>query len=604
MSLPSLISRDRYRRTCIVMTLLLSGGMFVLADSPEAAPEPESQTVEAPQFLAPTLGRPVLIEPGQVFPISIRIPDSIADITFELAAPRDPRRTYPLTTPTDAPAKLKANQTVLAVVPADVPLQTYDLIMTSGVTRLVSPHSVAVGDFSGRVRIVHLSNMNIGDVGAPTPDRRLIDEVNLLAPTLIVATGDYLDVTHPDPEAGWNDLVAYFREFEAPLLLACGDHDDIGLYSRHAAPSPVGTVTFGHYRGLILYDLPRSPIAGDADQLEWLERNLPMPDADGLTFVVTHDDAPNLLYRWQHQGTLTDNLQTGRIGLWIAGGHRDWNGVDYRPLIDAAYPMLYARTHESSTAPRGGASGECHYRVIDVADGKASFPQGWPAAGLTPPSIPVGLLSASTDGPNDGSRDRLAIAAANNHPFRIDGLAFTIRLRKTVGVAPWCHGGKLLSAIDRGNKWECRIGFDLPDKGAVRILCGAGPEDPPDNLSVAFELPDQLRFHPEATPLGLPYSRLLTPPPAVRVLNNGDRPTVISPLVRLDGELLAYRPRESGEHYATAYRLLLNPGDSVYLEIDMSAVRVTPGRRDLQVYLDGSQPGLSYSHTVHVTEAK
>jgi hypothetical protein len=42
----------------------------------------------------------------------------------------------------------------------------------------------------------------------------------------------------------------------------------------------------------------------------------------------------------------------------------------------------------------------------------------------------------------------------------------------------------------------------------------------------------------------------------------------------------------------------------VDLEIDMSAVRVTPGRRDLQVYLDGARPAVSFSRTLHITEAK
>ena len=32
----------------------------------------------------------------------------------------------------------------------------------------------------------------------------------------------------------------------------------------------------------------------------------------------------------------------------------------------------------------------------------------------------------------------------------------------------------MLSTLDAGDFWECRIEFDLPDKCAVRVLCGAG----------------------------------------------------------------------------------------------------------------------------------
>ena len=596
---------DFLPRVRLLQPLLASMLLLVILPGTLADPDDtDSQAAEMANLLAPTLGRPALLKPGESFPVSVRLPDPPGLISFQLVSSRNPRRTYPLDVPDDALATLALNQAIRVHVPTDTPTQIYDLVLLAGAKRLVNPHCVAVGNYDDRLRIVHLANMNLGDVGASRPDRRFAEEINLVAPSVIVATGDYVDATHPDRAAGWRELLEFFRSFDAPVIMACGDHDSIEWYSRDVAPSPVGVMEFGAYRGLILYDLPRAPIVEDAEQLDWLERNLNPTDPKRLTFVVTHDDTPNLLYHWQRQGLLAERLRAGRIGLWFTGGHRDWAGWDYRELIEAAQPMLYIRTHQSSAAPRGGSDGICHYRVIDVADGKASFPQAWPDAVAIPPSIPMGLLHAHTDGPNDGTRSALTIAATNNHAFRMNDLSYTVRLRKIPDRSPWCRGGRLTSAIDCGDYWECRIAFDLPDKGASYVLCGAGPDDVPPELSVVFDTPEALPFRKETTSYGLPYYRLLLPPPRVRVTNDGKQPAPLSPLIRLDGDLLAYRPVDAAPNYATAYRFLLNPGESADLEIDLSAVRVSPGRHDLQVYLDGSRPGFSHSQTVLITEAK
>lgn len=186
---------------------------------------------------------------------------------------------------------------------------------------------------------------------APSFDQRLIEEVNLVAPTLIVATGDFLDATHADPPVGWRELIDCLTRFDAPIVMACGDHDDIELYSRHVAPSPIGLVNVGRHRALLLFDHPRGPIHRNPEQLRWVERTLGTPGFDGLTFVVTHDDSPNLLRHWQQQGTLTRMIRSGRIGLWFAAGHQDWDGQVYGDVIDAAVPMVYLRTQQSSSTP-------------------------------------------------------------------------------------------------------------------------------------------------------------------------------------------------------------------------------------------------------------
>lgn len=592
--------RRHFWLTAAILTGLASPGF----SNDGLTASPNSLTTESARILAPTLGRPALIKPGESFLIGLRIPATVDVSEYKLAAPHEPLLSYPLEICSDAPVHLSGDHVIRVTVPANVPARTYDLVITAADSRLSSMHSVAVGNFEKRLRIVHLSNMNVGDVGAPTPDPRLVHEVNLVAPDLIVATGDYVDVTHPEPETAWRELLAMFRAFDAPVVMACGDHDSVEMYSNHVAPSPVGMIEFGRFRGLILYDLPRAPIIEDVEQLAWLEKRLVLPDPERITFIVTHDDTPNLLYYWQRQGLLNEQLRSGRIGLWFTGGHRDWEGRDYREIIAAAEPLLYVRTHQSSAAPRGGASGTPHYRVIDIVDGQARFPQTDSQSIDAPPSIPLGLLYAYADGPNDGSRSTMSICVTNNHAFRLTDLSYTVRLRKIPGHAPWIQGGRFATVIDCGEYWECRAKFDLPDKGGTRIQCGSGPIGVAHEMSVVFDVPEPMSFIRQTTVYGLPYYRSLTPAPRIRITNGGRLAKFLSPLIRLDGDLLAYRPISEAEHYATAYRFLLNPGESIELEVDASAIRVIPGRRDLQVYPEGAVPGIVYSHTVQISEAK
>ncbi|MFQ5806319.1 MAG: metallophosphoesterase family protein [Phycisphaerae bacterium] len=564
--------------------------------------EPAAPNLEfdMPGLFAPTLGRPAFVEPGGTLQVVARIPKARGTVEFDLVRDGSPQQRHRLECESDAVERLTAGQPLHLKVPSTVPRQTYDLEIRYNGKRLLGRHCVAVGHVGRVLRLVHLGNMNVGDVGAPHFDQRLIDEINLVAPTLIVATGDFLDATHVDPPVGWRQLVDYLTRFDAPLVMACGDHDDIELYSRHVASSPIGLIDVGPHRGLVLFDQPLAPIHNDAEQLRWAERVLARAGFDGMTIVVTHDDCPNLLRYWREQGTLTRMIRTGRIGLWLAGGHRDWDDRAFSELIGDAGPMVYLRTHQSSAAPREGATGISHYRIVDVADDRVILPGETPASSDTPPSTPVGYLRATFDGPNDGSETGLGFSVVNNLPYRLDGLALRLQLRKLGGQTPWCHGARLEQVIDLGTVWECRVRFDLPDKGGLHAAAGSGPPPVRSAVDVHFDAGSTFRFRRHLTRQGLTYLALKSDSPVVHVQNSGDDVVAISPLVRLDGDPVAYRPLDGDARFATAYRLRLQPGETAGLQLDLSAVRVAPGRRELQVYLQGAAVVVPFCHALDV----
>lgn len=584
-SLPGTLHRHVARTTAAVFASTLAAAAWA---AEPASPPTSSPATPTSVLLSPTLGRPVFVEPGATFEALAQAPDATEPVTVKLVSTSSPPVNCSLAPPADAASCIPAGRPLLLHVPPDLPERTYDLEITTGTARLFGRHCVAVKRLGQRIRIVHLSNMNIGDLAAPDFDDRLIADVNLVAPDLIVASGDFVDRTADHPDAIWQRLPEFFSRFEAPAFIACGDHDDLQQYSQHVAVNPIGAVELGFLRGFAIYDRPSRPISDDPGQQQWLERALTAAADQRLKFVVTHDDRPNLLLDWQKRGVLEDMISSTRLGLWFCGSHRDWDGVEYADIARQAAPLLYVRTHQSSTATLDGAAGISHFRVLDVTDERVAAP-GWnSAAGGAPPSLATGLLTCSTDRPNDGSESRVAVTVTNNHPFRINGLQARVLVAGRPEARPWCLGAELVSSQLIGAVWDCRLRFDLPDKGAARAAVGVGSTPVLPTLSIRFELPAVLRLVPQQTPEGLSYGMAGDVNALIYVTNSGAAAADVTPLLRLDGDVLSYRVVEEAGPSAAAYHLHLPAQGSVTLQPDLSALRAAAGRRELQVYMMGA----------------
>lgn len=568
--MPSTLANRMHAPTALWL-LALAGGTLGAQQIPTTQPA-------TPVLLWPTQGRPAFVPPGGTLATMVQPADPGDELRFELVSTRPPAQRYQLT---PLSAEPPADGTYRLAVPNNVAERTYDLEVRGTAGTTVGRHAVAVARLDRRVRLVHLGDMHVGELGVPDFDQRLIDEVNLVAPTLIVATGDYLDVTHPNPDAGWRRLSDYLARFDAPVLLACGDHDDVALYCRYMAPSPIGPIELGAYRGLVLYDLPARPVSDDAEQVAWIERELSETRPQyRMTFIVAHDSGRALLDHWQQTGTLATLLGSGRVGLWLAGGWTKESADAENLGVGEAASTIGLRTPPASTTTRLGALGVSHYRVIDLEGERVTLYGPAGSAGL-PTAIPVGRLQLSLDGPNDGSRSRAGFTVLSTLPFRLDHLAVRVLVRQDGERRPWCDGGRIERADGVDGVWDCRVAIDVPDKGTVRAVVGTGPPPPRPDIVVRFAGPRTLTIGPDCV-----VSDEWTG--TVELLNRGPQAAEIMPLLRLDGEPVAYRVREEDGPLATAYRLRLAARQSVTLQPDLLALRIEPGRRELQVYLSGA----------------
>ncbi len=517
------------------------------------------------QILAPSLGRPVFVAPGAAFPVHLVTTRPEPGVRWALVPPGRSGGGIPLQVEVAPGAEAGP---VRLRVPAGVPSATYDLEARVAGEPLRVPHCVAVGPLPSTIRLVHLSDMDLGDLTAPRFDRQLVDEVNLLAPTAIVCTGGYLSPDRSGDRRAWQQLIADLRQFDAPLIMAAGQGDNIAQYSSLVSPSPVGLVEIGRYRCLVLYDHDGAPLAADAGQLAWIDRQVQATPPDSLTLCLANRPRPDLLRIWHERGVLSERIAAGRIGVWLAGGHTDWDGQAHAGLVAAARPLLYLQTHQASSATLGGATGRPHYRVLDLT------PQGATLIGdgsdpRRRASLPVGLLTADLPGRGDGAGTEAAFEIRNGHAFPADGLQVRVRVART-GTAPWCLGGTIVEQTAYERFWECRVRCDVPARGLLRGLVGTGPR--------TWE-PLQVSAVPSA-------DRMLVD---LSVRNPGAAPQRVQPEVRLAGQRLPVLfPRGSGPD-------LVVPGGGVAgLRVDLTGVRVAAGRSELQVYLHGTPVLIPY----------
>lgn len=553
---------------------------------------------DMPVLLAPSPGRPVFVRPGGELEFTALVKNASEPPRITLVSHTFPPHRHTLQPADDAAQKLRLGQPQTVKVPEEIPERTYDLEMRCGATLLRARHCVAVAAQSPAMRVVHLSNMNLGEISAPQFDTRLIDEVNLVRPTLIVATGDYIDVSADDVSRRWTHLMESFARFDAPVLMACGDHDEIGFYSRHAAASPIGVVDVGNYRAVVLLDHHRQPLLEDEQQLEWLEHLLEDSTSERALLIVSHAQAPNLLRRWLNDGTLIRKAPQTGLRAWFAGGHGDWDGVEYAELLSPVASLTYFATHQSSTATPEGASGVSHYRVVDFADGKVV-----PAVGSQnrrpSASLPVGRLGVTFHNANDGSQREVAFTAVNNHARRINRLGVRVLLRRNGNETPWCRGAELTQVVGLGAVWECHVSFDLPGRGALRAVVGLGPPPPTLNVSVSFATPPEVAFARFENADGTRFESSDLRP-IINLTNNGGRAIAVSPIVRLDGNTIAYRRLNRAGPYALSYRMTLEPDGGSALQLDFSALRITAGRHELQLYLKGGPAWAPICHPLDI----
>ncbi len=534
----------------------------------------------------PSQGRPIFITPDETFYLVIRLPAGFSgDVSFHLRHAREPGVAIPLRTTTPPSYFNDAYCHLVLQAPRQTAPGLYDVEMRTADRSFFSRRSVRIIDrFKTRFRFVQLSGMNVGDLSAPEFDAMLPHEINLIGPEFIVATGDYTEWSRAlDDATSWKRVLRYFESFDAPVYLACGVHDHQESFTTYVANSPLGTIDYGDYHGLLLLDHSAHPVEQDAAQLQWIEADLKRHRNKLFNFLVSNSNELGLFEAWRERGSLAEMLTENRVRMIITGGSTDWDFREFAHRLSGLSGVHYIRTHQSSTCLRDRATGFSHYRAIEVDGDEVSYI--YPDDNATERlqhSIPTGRLRVFYDGPNDGSAATVTATVQNalNRPF--EAARVWLRIKKAPGKAagPAVAGGTLVRAIDAGTHWGCEIACDLPEKGAVRIMAAADPSAIPaaPALQLALDAPAEWRFSPRVTQFGLRYfeSDIRA---ALKIVNPGEGDVSCWPVIRLNGS-------ELHADFASVPRkpVKIAPGQTLELPLILNLRKVSPGMHQLQVY--------------------
>jgi len=544
-------------------------------NAPSAEPAGE-QAARRPAILDPTQGHPLILQHRDQFPFLMRLGTGIeGNVTLALRYRRVPSQTFDLSPVGDMAIFQQRYASMTLRIPDDLPAGLYDLLVKSQGQSLIARCSIKVVDsFKSKFRFVHLSDMTVGDPSAPAFDDRLVEEVNLLAPEFIVATGDYTAWGRIlDDETSWRHVLDNFARFDAPAYMACGDQDHEASYSKYVAQSPLGTFDYGGYHGILLWDHNHHPI--DDLQIDFLRRDLEAPRNAVFTLIATHNDDLSFLDQLATRDLLADYLRLRKVKMVIAGGSDDWDHTEYVDRLQGL-DLHYVRTHQASTCLRGRATGVSHYRVIEVDGDRVSYvyPEEDAPSGVDH-SVPVGRLRVFRESSATG-RVAVSIQNALNAPFT-DACVW-VQVAKLESARPQVAGGRLIQALDAGQSWVCQVAVDLPDKGGVKVLVTTdGSIPPPVPIKVAYEGDRELTFSGQHTKTGLHYHQS-DQPVRISLTNTGDQPLQTYPVLRLNGGVLPIKV-EGGD----AWPIEIPASGQVTLSVRLLLARVSPGPHLMQI---------------------
>lgn len=531
----------------------------------------------------PSQGRPIFVTPGDTFYFVMSLPPNFkGDVGFALKHAQEPT-VQSVLRPKTPPSYFNQEYCHIVLQVADnVVPGLYDLEVKTPDETYVSRRSVKIIDrFKTKFRFVHLSNMNIGDPTAPDFDDMLPKEINLLGPEFIVATGDYTEWARVlDDSKGWMRVLRYFEQFDAPIFMLCGSHDHEPSFTRFIATGPMGAIDYGDYHGILLLDHPANPLDQDYSQIQWVDADLKRNKTKRMNFIFANSDEMGLIDVWRERGGIAEFIKEHHIKLYVAGGSTDWDFKEFAAKLEGLDDFHFVRTHQSSTCMRDRATGFSHYRVVDVDGDRLAYtyPNDTAAEKLQH-SIPSGRLRVYFDAPNNGTATKICATVQNALNQSFDDARLWIRIAKNGASKPAVAPGRIIRMIDAGDHWGCEVAYDLPDKGAVRIMAAADAKDIPSAPPITIELdgPREWTFKRQRTDFGLSFFES-TDKIAVKLTSTASRDITAWPVVRVNGAQLHPDPA-----VISRMPLTIKPGETITMPLAVNLRRVSPGSHKVQI---------------------
>ncbi|MGE3181876.1 MAG: metallophosphoesterase [Phycisphaerae bacterium] len=533
--------------------------------------------IAATQVVDPAPGRPAFVAPGSTLRVIVA-EELPAPVRCALVADSLPRATIPLT----AEAADSTGPEFRLHLPPHVPTGVYGLRIESGTTRYESTSCVSVCRITDKLRVLQIPGPMIGDLLQPTLDWKLNDEINLLAPDVVVICGNYVDPLHEDADAAWQEFTEWLRRLDVPVIAAFGPRDDITAYSRYLAPGSLGCIAVGPFSFMTINDSTAAPLQGDENQMNWLRTVLHTRSAAN-NFLISDSIHPTTSKTIEK---ILDSKEGAAVPLvWIANreiAEADGMGAVARDRLQRQKSQR--NSIQTVVLPDSRDRFQQSFNILECAhnDGETT---NRPLIRQT--EYHPGSLVLRRDATADAPQASAAATIWNrSHTARSD-LRLHLQVQKTTAEHPWVIGGRLVQLADHGSFWNCTIRFDVAPDSRTRVVAGVGSQ--PAHAALRVEIHESKQA--DATSNNPDPSRRFA---TVRVTNGAREAITIRPEARIDQEPARYGVATIATAPAWGYEISLDTNESTDLIIDpshLSCPRESHTHR-LQVFASGQRTAL------------
>lgn len=414
----------------------------------------------------PLWTRPAVVDDGELA-IQLDLPTaSCADLTVTLSS-RWRTATCPVErVGTDPNTQLTR---VDVTVPPSLEPDTYDLAVgwAGGCDRM--PNAVVIADPDpGSLRVAHIADPHVSKAMADRPGAALagvIEQLQLLAPDVVLLTGDLVYRYGPDKEVLSATAVdrdmwraqRLLRRLDAPLWLTAGNHDLAypwlrRRYRERFARPLAGTAdayTFGHgdvsFHSVEAYryyedDPPvNEPIGPNEDQVAALRAGL---EDSNAAFRVA-------FFHYDYRDVLTDVLAADELDLALCGH---------------TTPMLEERIGSTLLIRNLPVFEAGHVQLFEIADGELVDRPWWRSADY-PDDAP---MAVQFDRTNDGTERRNRATVRNRTPHAFADCR--VRFDLAAGDYEVTGGMPIERGTTRPGVTTCEVAVDVPAESTQTVV--------------------------------------------------------------------------------------------------------------------------------------
>ncbi len=339
---------------------------------------PGGAAVEAPSF-----GAPAIVTPGAEVPVVVRVAVPwAAPAAAATLASGDARVPLALTGASARGPRQRARFRV----PADCPPGNYDLLVRAGGGWARARRAVAVlREIPERFTVAQITDLHFGATAeGEAAVLRIIDELNRLAPAVVVVTGD---VAQDGKAQEYERAQRALARLAMPIVCVPGNHDRRGWAAYLSAfGDPIGTVRFGSWTFLRL-DSAHGRDQFTESQLRFIGAALAAGDPH-RTIVLVHVPLTGRRAVKAHADAVAEMF--GRTGVpLVLSGHWHYRADSIRDSGGAgepgAGPTRYVVTATAGGPPVAGPSGVTDPRgftLVSVENGRVTAVEARPAGGV------------------------------------------------------------------------------------------------------------------------------------------------------------------------------------------------------------------------------